>query len=143
VMLDVDHFKQYNDEFGHPAGDEVLRTVVRTIREGIREQDVVARYGGEEFVVLLPSTCAEASMVLAERLRTLIEAIPWPKRPVTASLGVATTGPDIPDSNALVEAADQALYRSKRAGRNRVSRHSGPLEEVATGSEAASFLGLE
>jgi two-component system chemotaxis response regulator CheY len=140
VMLDVDHFKPYNDEFGHPAGDEVLRTVVRTIRDGVREQDVVARYGGEEFVVLLPSTSAEAAMILAERLRALIEAIPWPKRPVTASLGVATTGSDILASSALVEAADQALYRSKRAGRNRVSCHLGPLEDVTAEVGTASSL---
>jgi two-component system cell cycle response regulator len=137
VMLDVDHFKQYNDEFGHPAGDDVLRTIVRTLREGTREQDVVARYGGEEFVVLLPATSAEASIILAERLRSKIEAIPWPKRQVTASLGVATTGPDIPNSSALVEAADQALYRSKRAGRNRVTSYQLPLEDASAVDESS------
>jgi diguanylate cyclase (GGDEF)-like protein len=123
VMLDVDHFKQYNDTFGHPAGDEVLRAVAGLLREATREHDVAARYGGEEFVVLLPSTSADDAMVMAERLRDRIERVPWALRKVTASLGVATTAGDIPTGAALVEAADHALYRSKRAGRNRVTHH--------------------
>lgn len=123
VMLDVDRFKQYNDEFGHPAGDEVLRVVGKTLRDNTRDQDVVARYGGEEFAVLLPSTNVESSLILAERLRAKIEAHLWTRRPVTASFGIATTGLNIPDSSGLVEAADQALYHSKKAGRNRVSHY--------------------
>ena len=132
VMLDVDHFKQYNDAFGHPAGDDVLRAVSLALREATRDQDVVARYGGEEFVVLLPSTSADDAMVVAERLRERIERLPWTLRGVTASLGVATTGPGIPDSSALVESADQALYLSKRSGRNRVTSHrlAVPLAET-------------
>ena len=126
VMIDVDHFKQYNDEFGHPAGDLVLRTIVEILQENTREQDVVARYGGEEFVVLLPSTDVAASMILAERLRIKIEQNRWIKRRVTASLGVASRSTETLDPGALVQAADQALYRAKRAGRNRVE-HSNPI----------------
>jgi two-component system chemotaxis response regulator CheY len=121
VMLDVDHFKQYNDSFGHPAGDAVLRTVVQLILESIREHDVVARYGGEEFAILLPSTSAEEAIALAERIRIGIEQHSWPARAVTASFGVATTRQGIPTCEALVEAADRAVYHSKRSGRNRVS----------------------
>jgi diguanylate cyclase (GGDEF)-like protein len=124
VMLDVDHFKQYNDTFGHPAGDAVLRTVVDLILKTTREHDVVARYGGEEFAILLPSTSADDAMVLAERIRSRIEQHAWPARSVTASFGVAITGPGTPTSAALVEAADRAVYRSKRSGRNRVSFES-------------------
>jgi diguanylate cyclase (GGDEF)-like protein len=122
-MLDVDFFKQYNDAFGHPAGDDVLRLVASSLKENTREHDVVARYGGEEFAVLLPATPAEDAMVSAERIRRMLEQIAWPHCPVTASLGVATTSANIPASAALVEAADQALYRSKRTGRNRVTHH--------------------
>lgn len=121
VMLDVDHFKQYNDAFGHPAGDDVLRTVAGLLREGTRQQDVVARYGGEEFVVLLPSTTADDALNMAERLRERIEQSSWSLRNVTVSAGVSTTAPDITSSSSLVVAADQALYRSKRFGRNRVT----------------------
>ena len=73
VMLDVDHFKQYNDTFGHPAGDQVLRTVAATLSQNVREHDVVARYGGEEFVVVLPATDAHPALELAERLRLALE----------------------------------------------------------------------
>jgi diguanylate cyclase (GGDEF)-like protein len=102
VMLDVDRFKQYNDEFGHPAGDTVLRAVGKILHENTREQDVVARYGGEEFALLLPSTSASSSLRLAERLRLRIEAHPWLQRSVTASLGIATTGPAIANASSLV-----------------------------------------
>ncbi len=123
VLLDVDHFKQYNDTFGHPAGDEVLRHVAGLLRGVSRNHNVVARYGGEEFAILLPSTPATEAMAVAERLRSQIEFHPWPLRPVTVSLGVATTRADTPSCGSLVEAADQALYQSKRLGRNRVTHH--------------------
>jgi diguanylate cyclase (GGDEF)-like protein len=123
VMLDVDIFKTYNDTFGHPAGDEVLRTLARVLLRGTRDQDVVARYGGEEFAVLLPLTAGADAEAIAERLRGAIEAQNWPLRGVTASFGVATTGPDTPDSGALIASADSALYLAKRSGRNRVCVH--------------------
>ena len=87
----------------------------------MRSHDVVARYGGEEFVVLLPATDEDEAMEVAERLRSAIAGRPWPHRQVTASLGVATSGPDTPDAAALVDQADRALYHSKQAGRNRIT----------------------
>ena len=123
-MLDIDHFKQYNDTFGHPAGDEVLQVVGPTLRAILRGHDVVARYGGEEFVVLLPATDSDEALEVAERLRSAIADRPWPHRPVTASLGVATSDPDTPDAAALVDHADRALYHSKQAGRNRCTPYA-------------------
>jgi diguanylate cyclase (GGDEF)-like protein len=120
VMLDVDHFKSFNDTFGHPAGDEVLRSVARTLREGVRLQDVVARYGGEEFVLLLPACDAAAACEAAERVRARIEQLSGMPRLVTASLGVATADPGTCDPETLIQQADQALYHAKRSGRNRV-----------------------
>jgi two-component system chemotaxis response regulator CheY len=127
VMLDVDHFKQYNDAFGHPAGDEVLCDLAQSLRDGVREHDVVARYGGEEFVILLPMTEAEAAQGVGERLRASIAARAWPFRPITASLGIATTGPRVTTPAHLLDLADRALYHSKAGGRNRVT-HSHDLD---------------
>jgi diguanylate cyclase (GGDEF)-like protein/PAS domain S-box-containing protein len=122
VMLDVDAFKQYNDSFGHPAGDDVLRAVAGLLRDSVREHDVVARYGGEEFAILLPATDADSAHGLAERLRRSIAEHAWTHRTVTASLGITTMLPDEPVTpTALVEAADGALYHSKHRGRNRVT----------------------
>jgi two-component system cell cycle response regulator len=121
IMLDIDHFKQYNDAFGHPAGDEVLRQVGATLRSIVRGHDVVARYGGEEFAVLLPATGAEVALKIAERLRAAIAGRNWLHRAVTASFGVSTSEPGTMDDIILVERADRALYLSKQAGRNRSS----------------------
>ena len=118
LLLDVDFFKAYNDSFGHLAGDEVLRLLARVARDQGRETDFFARYGGEEFIVILPLTDAVGSMVLAERLRLAVEKTAWPERPVSASLGAATLLPSMSDADALVAAADQALYAAKTAGRN-------------------------
>jgi diguanylate cyclase (GGDEF)-like protein/PAS domain S-box-containing protein len=122
LMLDVDHFKQYNDAFGHPAGDAVLRRVARVLEAASREADLVARYGGEEFVILLPNTDAAGTAPAAERLRAAVEAAPWTSRDVTVSVGAATladaAGGDAPFL--LIDAADAALYAAKRRGRNRV-----------------------
>jgi diguanylate cyclase (GGDEF)-like protein len=124
VMLDLDHFKQYNDSFGHPAGDLVLHGAGAILRTAIRSHDVVARYGGEEFAVLLPATDAIEALEVAERLRSAIASRPWSHRKVTASLGVATTGPTTPSAAALVDQADYALYSSKQAGRNRIAHYN-------------------
>ncbi len=121
VMIDVDQFKPFNDSFGHPAGDEVLRDVARLLRSCVREHDVVARYGGEEFAVLLPTTDVEAGKALAERLRQAVEEHPWQLRPVTISLGIATLDLAARRPVAMIEDADRSLYRSKAEGRNRVT----------------------
>jgi diguanylate cyclase (GGDEF)-like protein len=123
AMLDVDHFKSYNDSFGHPAGDDALRMVAETLSLGVRCHDLAARYGGEEFIVLLPATAAAPAHALAERLRADIEARTWTSRGITASFGVATLNPGTTDGLSLVDAADAALYRSKQAGRNCVTHH--------------------
>lgn len=127
LMLDVDHFKGYNDTFGHPAGDQVLRQLATLLLEGVRSTDLVARYGGEEFVILLPDTNLEGARLLAERCRYRVELADWPERRVTVSIGVATLGVGTAAGNELLEAADRALYDAKRAGRNRVSGTLGDL----------------
>ncbi len=121
VMLDVDKFKQFNDTFGHPAGDEVLKRVASVLMAAVRGTDFLARYGGEEFVVLLPNTDAEGAMILAGRLREKIESAPWKERAVTASLGVSSLLPIHKTTADLLQAADAALYQSKEKGRNRVT----------------------
>jgi len=124
-MLDVDHFKQFNDQFGHPAGDEVLRQLARVLADTRRVNDVVARYGGEEFAVILVDTAKFTAAKVAERIRERIfghdftEAAQRAGR-IGVSIGVATFPDDGRDSEALVRAADSALYAAKRAGRNRV-----------------------
>jgi diguanylate cyclase (GGDEF)-like protein/PAS domain S-box-containing protein len=127
LLLDVDHFKLFNDTFGHPAGDEVLRQVVRLVAAAVRGTDVVARYGGEEFAVLLPDTDLGGAVVLAERVRRAVANGEWDKRAVTVSIGAATLGPETADAAALVRQADDALYTSKRNGRNRFSHGSGAI----------------
>jgi len=122
LLLDIDEFKSFNDTFGHPKGDEVLRTVGRLLRRSLRATDFPARYGGEEFAVILPGTNRAGSLVVAEQLRRAIEGATWEDRPITASIGVATMGEEISTSEELVDFADRALYRSKQAGRNRVTQ---------------------
>lgn len=135
LLLDVDSFKAYNDGFGHPAGDEILRRLSQILRSQGRDTDFFARYGGEEFIVILPLTDAAGAVVLAERLRLAVERTAWPERSVTVSLGAATLLPAMPNEAALVSAADQALYAAKTAGRNCVfhalSLPQTPLAEAA------------
>ena len=126
LLLDIDNFKSYNDTFGHQSGDEVLKLVARIVAGFARRTDQAARYGGEEFVVLLPETDAPGARRTAERIRAAIESGEWPVRPVTASFGASTLLELETDPTQLVERADQALYASKRAGRNRVT-HSDDL----------------
>ncbi len=133
VLLDVDKFKQYNDSFGHPAGDEVLRRVAAALRGAARPGDLVARYGGEEFVVLLPATEASEACEVAENLRAALESGSWEHRDITASFGVATMTDEMSKPAELVDLADQALYRSKEAGRNRVTH----AQEISGGGREA------
>ena len=120
LLMDVDHFKHYNDTYGHQAGDEVLRQVAQILLANVREGDFVARYGGEEFVVVLPRADLESAVAVAERLRRAVESAEWQLRPVTGSFGVACARPDMETRQELIEAADQALYQAKKNGRNRV-----------------------
>lgn len=120
MMLDVDHFKSYNDQFGHPAGDEALKLVGAVIRDTLRGADVAARFGGEEFSILLPQTTSDEAIAIAERIRHNIEHANFEHRLVTVSIGVASCSAEVCASADLVSAADQALYESKRRGRNRV-----------------------
>lgn len=124
IMLDVDHFKQVNDVYGHLAGDTVLKAIAGTVSASIRDGDYLARYGGEEFMVVLPDTRMPRAIELAKRLREVIEnlTITLPdgrKIGKTASFGVATLRAN-DDRNSLVKAADTRLYQAKAAGRNRV-----------------------
>jgi diguanylate cyclase (GGDEF)-like protein/PAS domain S-box-containing protein len=124
LMVDVDRFKQYNDDFGHPAGDAALRAVARCLSRSARSGDFVARYGGEEFVVLLPDTDRADALDVAERLRNAISQIDTEQRPITASVGVSTRLPNDTAIDAdlvrLISSADVALYRAKSGGRNQV-----------------------
>lgn len=124
VLLDVDRFKQFNDIYGHPAGDEVLKRVGAILQAGRRSSDVVARYGGEEFAVILPETDMEAAILVTERFRRSIDETSWPQRSVTASFGVATWTPDMQERSELIAAADVALYASKSSGRNTVMHYN-------------------
>jgi diguanylate cyclase (GGDEF)-like protein/PAS domain S-box-containing protein len=120
VLMDVDHFKQYNDSFGHPAGDEVLKTVAQLLQKYVRPNDLVARYGGEEFAIVLVNTPIEGAYILAQRLRRAIETAPWTQRKVTASFGISTFDELHTDSARLLAGADKALYQAKANGRNQV-----------------------
>ncbi|MHB8863838.1 MAG: bifunctional diguanylate cyclase/phosphohydrolase [Pirellulaceae bacterium] len=122
VMLDVDHFKSVNDNWGHAIGDEVLRQVAACLRETARASDVVCRYGGEEFAVLLPHTDLAAAALTAERLRVAVEKLDFGQFSVTASFGVASHNEQVTDPQDLLVQADNCLYVAKRTGRNRVVR---------------------
>ncbi|HBQ20770.1 MAG TPA: hypothetical protein DD708_02415 [Deltaproteobacteria bacterium] len=119
LMIDVDHFKKYNDEFGHTIGDKILKMIAQTLKKNIRNTDFLARYGGEEFVVILPETSQKQAQELAERLR---KAVAKKKKKLTISVGVTcfTEKSKIKNSKKLVIQADKALYQAKRKGRNRV-----------------------
>ena len=124
LMIDVDHFKSVNDEYGHATGDQALRAVADVLRGNTRVFDSLARYGGEEFVVVMPGTGAADAALAAERLRSAVEATPcaWaPGKPsgLTVSIGVACIAQHPGTPEALLHAADLALYAAKRAGRNR------------------------
>lgn len=126
LMLDVDHFKNYNDTHGHPAGDEVLKGLARILTDNTRKSDVVARYGGEEFILMLTETAPPAAEQIAEKLRSLIAEHAFahaPEQPmgcVSVSMGLATWPDDALRQEDLIEIADQALYIAKRRGRNQV-----------------------
>jgi len=125
LMIDVDHFKRFNDEFGHPAGDAALAVVAEVLRHNLRNCDCLARYGDEEFAAILPNTDAEGALTAARKMMAGLEHARWPLRAVTVSIGVVvqTPGPDL-DAVSMIALADRALYEAKAAGRNRAKLHT-------------------
>ncbi len=128
LMVDIDHFKDYNDRFGHPAGDEVLKGIAQVLSDTARRSDIVARYGGEEFAIVLPETSQQGALKSGERFRDAVARSPWPHREVTVSVGASTA--DLTENgklnvprltSRLIAEADNALYYSKERGRNRVT----------------------
>jgi diguanylate cyclase (GGDEF)-like protein len=122
VLLDLDHFKQINDRFGHGAGDDVLAAVGQVLSGTVRASDFAGRLGGEEFLLLLPDTDRTGALEVAEKVRTAIAQLDIARveREITASLGIATYPMDAVDGENLLRQADRALYAAKAAGRNRV-----------------------
>ncbi len=125
ILIDIDHFKHYNDTNGHLAGDRVLKRVADTIRNSVREMDLVARWGGEEFALLLPEINARNGMIVAEKIRREVEAQRFrnqkkqPNGNLTISLGVAENSAELRNYREMFKRADEALYRAKQEGRNR------------------------
>lgn len=127
-MIDADHFKDYNDTFGHPEGDKVLITLADLLTKTFRKSDVLARYGGEEFIVALPLTSENEAIDISEKLIQTVREFNWEKRSVTISVGAATHEFDLNPKNinteysiSLIDQADKALYCSKVNGRNRMT----------------------
>jgi diguanylate cyclase (GGDEF)-like protein len=133
-IIDVDHFKNYNDKLGHPAGDEVLRKISRILKSSVRDNDIVARYGGEEFAMILPGTDEIGAYSLAERMRHKVEDTNFNKQEIqpegklTISAGIATYPEDAIVLDDLVIAADRALYHAKYTGRNKIIKAKEVLE---------------
>ncbi len=130
IMMDVDHFRSFNEEEGHDAGDEVLRLVADALKSCLRPYDLAGRYGGEEFTVIMPGSSLASSMATAERIRQRIEALPYltrsgRERHVTASFGCAIYPETATDGGSLIKAADLALFNAKRSGRNRTVAYDG------------------
>jgi diguanylate cyclase (GGDEF)-like protein len=145
LLVDIDHFKRFNDLFGHARGDEVLRQVARILRDGVRRGDVVCRYGGEEFALLLPGTDARQAVAVGEALRRAVaDAKASAGGPVTISVGVASTeAGDMASVTDLFHAADMALYDAKAAGRNRVLRARGNAAVIPGALAAAPSVSPE
>lgn len=147
IMLDVDHFKNYNDTHGHLKGDDVLRHLGKLLLKNLREVDTVARFGGEEFVLLLPDTDKHGAIAVAEKVRKLVEAHRFEEHAtngpmITISAGLSTFPDDVGEMEDLVDDADIALYRAKEAGRNRVVCYAEPkMAEVAEPEAARGIFG--
>lgn len=132
VLIDVDHFKRINDRHGHQSGDQSLIEIARACQQTLRKTDLLARFGGEEFIVLLPETGQREAVQLAERMRSAVSSdvrLPGSVRPgeVTISLGAVALSRSTPTLDVLIQAADQALYDAKRAGRDRVHTMPAPI----------------
>ena len=124
LMLDLDHFKEKNDRFGHLVGDVVLKEVASILKSNLREIDIIGRYGGEEFAIVLSGTGKEGAFQVAGRIREGIEGAVFKAYDEvvssTVSIGISVFPDDAVNSDALIEAADKALYKAKETGRNRV-----------------------
>lgn len=121
AMIDVDNFKRFNDQYGHLAGDAILRRIARLMQKNSRSGDYLCRNGGDEFVAILPNTDLQGARELMQRFCDLVNDYAWKTEPVTVSVGLAALDEHCNDRRVLIEAADKALYQSKRTGRNRVS----------------------
>lgn len=119
VMIDIDNFKAFNDNYGHQAGDSILKEISRTFRDASRKIDIIARYGGEEFAIILPSTRKEEALLVADRIRKAVESNTALKN-TTVSMGVATFPENGDDKESLILKADKALYEAKRTGKNKI-----------------------
>ncbi len=133
ILLDIDHFKSFNDTYGHQLGDQVLAITARILKQSLRGADIPARYGGEEFATILPETGPQEALRVAERIRTSVEAVEVPYREkalrVTVSLGVASFPAHSKEKLDLVKKADMAMYESKRSGRNRATLFNEKIQE--------------
>jgi diguanylate cyclase (GGDEF)-like protein len=143
LMLDLDHFKEFNDRYGHPAGDEALRVFAHLLASSIREQDVAARYGGEEFAIYLSGLDEAAAQEVAERIRERTESSIIPLGPgktgrLTVSIGIAVAPDDGTERSMVLKAADAALYRAKLLGRNRVVSRIARLDASQPQPDAAA-----
>ncbi|TMH24383.1 MAG: GGDEF domain-containing protein, partial [Betaproteobacteria bacterium] len=141
IMLDIDHFKRFNDSFGHEAGDLVLRELAGALGRSTRGSDVASRYGGEEFLVLLPECPFDAALRRAERMREDVAKLELryddrPLGPVTVSLGVAVFPDHASESEELLRHADEALYLAKQTGRNRVVAYSADPQKAGAREDA-------
>ena len=127
AMIDIDHFKKVNDTYGHPMGDRVIKSLALFLKQRLRKTDHIGRYGGEEFAVVLPDTCARDAVKVLDEIRQRFAEIRYPAQPAdlscTFSCGIAELAPDT-DIKSLTQQADEALYRAKHGGRNRVERYT-------------------
>ncbi len=146
IMIDIDHFKRYNDANGHPAGDKALVLLGRILRASVRAIDVVSRFGGEEFSIILPETVKREALLIGERIRSEVETLYFPGEErlpggrLTVSAGVASFPDDARDLKTLVQRADRALYQAKARGRNRVEAYM-PAPPPPTGTEETATAG--
>jgi diguanylate cyclase len=145
ILLDIDHFKKFNDNYGHQTGDQVLRLMAMTLKSNVKGQDMAVRYGGEEFAVILPATDTGGAVMLAETIRKAVQAKELLKRStneklgrITASFGVATLR-ETDNATSLIERADRCLYAAKAAGRNCTIEHNDPRanDDVQVANSAA------
>jgi diguanylate cyclase len=143
LMFDIDHFKSFNDSYGHLTGDQVLRLVGISLKQSIKGQDITARYGGEEFAVVLPNTALRQALTVADHIRRAVMSKELKKKStgeilgrVTISVGVSMLKPD-DDTDSLIERADACLYAAKRAGRNRVVCEADPEYIAETRGQVA------